>query len=118
MDDDEQLRQAAGRALVRLGYTAAFARTGEEAVALYAGEKVAGKGFDAVVMDLTVPGGMGAQEAARRLLELDPEARLVVSSGYARHPLMQEHRTFGFCHRVVKPYTMEELGRVLQEVLG
>ena len=69
-------------------------------------------------MDLTVPGGMGGQEAAARILELDPEARTVVCSGYSDDPIMAEFRNHGFRGVVAKPYDIGELSRVLAQVIG
>jgi two-component system cell cycle sensor histidine kinase/response regulator CckA len=66
---------------------------------------------------LTVPGGMGAVDAARNLLALDPEARLIVSTGYSRSPVLANFRSYGFECLVVKPYTMEELGQAILRVL-
>lgn len=67
-------------------------------------------------MDLTIPGGMGGKEAARCILEVDPGARLIVSSGYSNDPVMAEYASFGFRATLVKPYSATELARVLSEV--
>ena len=73
--------------------------------------------MDAVILDLTVPGGMGAVEAARILLQLDPDARLIISTGYSRTPVLDDFRSYGFAYLIAKPYTMEELGEAIQWVL-
>ena len=94
-----------------------FARHGQEAIRLYRRELEAGTPVDAVILDLTVPGGMGAVEAARILLQLDPDARLIISTGYSRTPVLDDFRSYGFAHLIDKPYTMEELGEAIQWVL-
>ena len=76
-----------------------------------------GKLFDAVIMDLTIPGGMGGKEAVRQLLKIDSKVKAIVSSGYSNDPVMSDFRKFGFKGVVTKPYTIEELGKTLQEVL-
>ena len=94
------------------------AHSGAEAVELYRKRREEGKGFDVVVLDLTVPGGMGAKEAAAELLAFDPQVRVVVSSGYTRDPVMGNFQDYGFLDKIVKPYTAEDLGRVLGRVLN
>ncbi|MFT7693374.1 MAG: PAS domain S-box-containing protein [Candidatus Latescibacterota bacterium] len=118
MDDDENLCEAAQRASGYLGYELVTVGDGDEAVAFYKKELEMGNPFDVVVLDLTIPGGMGGQEAARRLLELDPEAGLVVSSGYSTSPVLVNCRAHGFMDQIIKPYTMDELGQVLARVLS
>jgi len=118
MDDDDQLRGAVARALGDLGYDMEYAHSGAEAVELYRKRREEGKGFDVVVLDLTVPGGMGAKEAAAELLAFDPQVRVVVSSGYTRDPVMGNFQDYGFLDKIVKPYTAEDLGRVLGRVLN
>lgn len=104
-------------ALVQLGYEMLFAQSGQEAIEIYRRERAAGTPVDVAILDLTVPGGMGAVEAARILLDLDPHARLVISTGYSRSPVLANFRSYGFADLIVKPYTMEELGRAIRRVL-
>lgn len=118
MDDDENLRAAAERALGHLGYELTTVADGREAIALYKKQLEAGNSFDVVVLDLTIPGGMGGEKAARELLALDAEARLVVSSGHTASPILTNCRDYGFKDRVVKPYTMDELGQVISRILS
>jgi CheY-like chemotaxis protein len=78
----------------------------------------AGKPFDAVIMDLTIPGGMGGKEAVKQLIRLDPSVKAIVSSGYATDPVMSRHREYGFCAMLAKPYEIADLARIVHEVVG
>ena len=69
-------------------------------------------------MDLTIPGGMGGKEAAERILEIDPKACLIVSSGYSNDPIMSDYSSYGFAGAVAKPYKMAEFGQLLSSVLS
>lgn len=114
MDDEEVLQELVGAMLAHLGYEVVCAANGEEALARY-GE---GAPFDAVIVDLTVPGGMGGYETVQRLRTVDPQVRAIVSSGYSNDPLMTHFQQHGFCGVIAKPYQMAELGKVLQDVIG
>ena len=117
MDDEELVRTIAGEMLQALGYEPAFARDGEEALALYRDASAAGAPFDAVIMDLTVPGGMGGKDAVRKLLATDPWARVIVASGYSNDPVLAEFRSHGFQGMIAKPFTLEVFSSTLTEVL-
>jgi signal transduction histidine kinase/CheY-like chemotaxis protein len=117
MDDDEALRELSKAVLSTLGYDVQTAGDGAEAVDLYEKTKAAGKGFDAVLLDLTVTGGMGGLEAAAMLKELDPSARLIVSSGYSEAPVMSRFAEYGFDAVILKPWTVREMSEVLRKVL-
>ncbi|MEW6429416.1 MAG: PAS domain S-box protein [Thermodesulfobacteriota bacterium] len=118
MDDEEMIRDMAGAMLRHLGYTPVFARDGEEAVAVYRqGLEEEGEGIAAVIMDLTIPGGMGGKEAVREILALDPRARVIVSSGYSNDPIMADCRRHGFVAAVVKPYQLHQLAGILEAAL-
>jgi len=118
MDDEEMVRDAALHMLEGLGYAAEAVTEGAAALAAWRAARQAGKPFDAAIMDLTVPGGMGGKEAARLLLAEDPEARLIVSSGYCDDPVMSDHLRYGFRGVIAKPYTLGELRKVLEAVLS
>jgi CheY-like chemotaxis protein len=118
MDDEELIRGVALGMLDHLGYEGAAARDGEEAISLYRNAAAGGVPFDAVVMDLTIQGGMGGRDAAAHILRVHPDARLIVSSGYSEDPVMANYRNYGFRGIVAKPYRVEGLGKVLAEVLG
>jgi two-component system, cell cycle sensor histidine kinase and response regulator CckA len=99
-----------------LGYQPTTCVNGEEAVALYKAASESGTPFSAVIMDLTIQGGMGGKEAAQQILAIDPAARLIVSSGYSVDPVMAEYGRYGFSGAVLKPYETMELARVLSNM--
>lgn len=117
MDDEEIIRAAAGSMLQRIGYEVDFASNGNEAIEMYQKAKESQRPFDAVIMDLTIPGGMGGEEAIRGLLAIDPKVKAVVSSGYHNNPVMADYRRHGFCAVLAKPYRITELSSVLYHVL-
>jgi CheY-like chemotaxis protein len=117
MDDDEALRILSKAVLTNLGYDVEVAADGAEAVALYETAKATERGFDAVLLDVTVTGGMGGVEAAAKLKELDPSLKLIVSSGYSDAPVMSHFAQYGFDAVIVKPWTVKEMSEVLRRVL-
>ena len=118
MDDEEDLLGIISEMLNIFGYEVETARDGAEVIDMYLKAMTGGKPFDAVIMDLTVPNGMGGRDAIRRLREHDPKVRAIVSSGYSLDPVMANYRQFGFVGIIPKPYRMEELRRELEEVLS
>ena len=118
MDDEEMIRNLAGNILKRLGYEPAFAQNGEEAIALYQEALNAGTPFDAVILDLTVKGGLGGKETIQKLTAIDPHVRGIVSSGYANDPGVTNYREYGFCAVVAKPYRIKEISDQLERILG
>jgi two-component system cell cycle sensor histidine kinase/response regulator CckA len=117
MDDEDVVRHVVGEMLKHLGYNVEFAKDGAEAIKLYEIAKERGKPFDAVVMDLTVPGGIGGKEAINKLLEIDPDVKAVVSSGYSNDPVLSNYTEYGFRGVVAKPYKLEELSKTLHEII-
>ncbi len=118
MDDDELVRETAVALLDLLGYQADVAEDGDRTLELYRRALRSGAAYDAVLMDLTIPGGKGGKATIKLLQEIDPAANVIVSSGYSTDAVMAEYRRHGFAGIVVKPYTMEELGAELERVLG
>jgi len=118
MDDEPTVRDVAGLMLESLGYEVCLAKDGAEAVMLYEQAKREGKGYDLVIMDLTVHGGMGGAEAAAKLRQSDPEVRAVVSSGYSSDPVMSEFGRYGFSGVVPKPYTLQGLKDAVDHALA
>ncbi len=118
MDDEEMIQQLGVEMCRVLGHRAEVTGDGEEAMALYQEALASGNGFDLVLMDLTIPGGMGGRDAVAELLRLDPLARVIVSSGYSNDPVMSQFREYGFSGNLVKPFTLEELKGVIADVMG
>lgn len=118
MDDEKMIRNLAGNILLRLGYEPSFAHHGEEAIDLYREAQSEGRPFDAVILDLTVKGGLGGKETIQKLAAIDPAVRGIVSSGYANDPGVTNFRDYGFCAVVAKPYRIKEISDQLDRILG
>ncbi len=116
MDDEENIRDVAGEMLAFLGYSVDFANDGEEAAALYRQALETGQPYSAVLMDLTIPGGMGGKEAIGILRDMDPDVKGIVSSGYSNDPIMADFRAYGFSGIISKPYKLNELKKVLEQL--
>jgi len=116
MDDDEMIRELAATTLKRFGYVVTTCGNGTEAIDLYRSARNEGNPFSVVIMDLTIPGGMGGIEAARQILAFDPAAQLIVSSGYSADPVMANFTEYGFCASIEKPYRVEDISAILQGV--
>jgi two-component system, cell cycle sensor histidine kinase and response regulator CckA len=117
MDDDALIREVAKAMLEQLGYSADSVADGAAAVKRYRSSRDRGEPYIAVIMDLTVRGGLGGKEAVQQLLRVDPEVKVVVSSGYSADPVLANCREYGFSAVLAKPYSRLDLGRVLQELL-
>ena len=119
MDDEEYIRELAVELIQKIGdYKVTVAKDGEEVIHLYQQALTEGSTFDAVILDLTVRGGMGGKEAIRRLREIDPKVRAIVCSGYSTDPVMSDFRTYGFQEAVKKPYQIQEMSKALNSVLA
>ncbi len=118
MDDEEIIRLLLSRILTGTGYEVELSKDGAEAVKLYRKARESGQPFDAVILDLTVPGGMGGKETIKKLLEIHPEAKVIVSSGYAPAPIMSGYRKYGFSAVVAKPYSASQMEDTLHAVLA
>ncbi|MFC1943434.1 PAS domain S-box protein [Chloroflexota bacterium] len=117
MDDDKAITEMLSNMLSEGGYEVEVTRDGEEAIERYAKAKESGQPFDAVILDITIPGGMGGEEAIKKLLEIDPNVKAIVSSGYANAPIMAKFREYGFSAVATKPYSTGELERTLRRIL-
>ena len=119
MDDEQGVREVAGRMLKHLGYRdIEFATDGVEAIKLYKAAMKSAKPFRVAILDLTIAGGMGGEVTVRKLLKIDPGVKAIVSSGYADDPVIAKYSDYGFSGMVAKPYTLEELGKAVHNVIG
>jgi len=118
MDDEEMVASTTSAILAALGYNAVSVRDGREAIKQYQKANESGMPFDAVILDLTVPGGMGGEETIKKLLEIDPSVKAIVSSGYSNNPIMSEFRKYGFSGIVTKLFHIQELSKVVNMVIG
>jgi CheY-like chemotaxis protein len=117
MDDEEDIRKLTEAMLANLGYTVESVKNGVEAADLYRKRKEEGTPFSAVILDLTIPGGIGGKEGIERLIRIDPDIKAIVSSGYSTDPIMANYPDYGFSAVLVKPYRLQDISRVLQEIL-
>ncbi|CAK8718884.1 histidine kinase [Candidatus Electrothrix laxa] len=113
MDDDLMLRNLARSQLAALGHDAVLVKDGAEAISTYLEIQESDHPIDLVILDLTIPGGMGGKETAQKLLQLDPEVKLIVASGYSNDPVMAEYSEYGFRAAVAKPFTLKELRKAI-----
>ncbi|HCK98566.1 MAG TPA: response regulator [Candidatus Marinimicrobia bacterium] len=116
MDDEEEILEIVGSMLKKIGYSVRFSRDGLETIELYKKAKEAGKPFDIVIMDLIIPGGMGGQEAISKLIKTDPKIKAVASSGYSNSYVMSNYKKYGFSGVITKPYKVEDLNGLLQDL--
>jgi CheY-like chemotaxis protein len=117
MDDEPIIQRMLKQMLTLLGYEVVITADGTAAIDQYVKAFDQGNAFDIVIMDLTIPGGMGGKEAVKKLLEKDPAARVIVSSGYATDPIMSEFKKYGFSAVVAKPYTVNQLQDTLSSLV-
>lgn len=117
MDDDKVIRTLVGEMLAILGYDYAVAHCGDDAVTLFRQAHERYKPFNAVVLDLTIRGGMGGKETLQKMLDIDPKVKAIVASGYSSDSLLSEYSQFGFKAIIAKPFRLEELSKVLHDVL-
>jgi CheY-like chemotaxis protein len=118
MDDEETIRRLGERCLRHVGCDVQVAADGGECVRIYQAALQSGRRFDVVILDLTVPGGLGGRETIQALKAIDPAVRAVVSSGYSNDPVMARYREHGFVAVVPKPYSIDVLTLTLQRVLA
>ena len=118
MEDQEEVREILTLMLQQLSCEVAAAGDGKEAVAIYRKARQEGWRFDAVILDLTIPGGMGGKETVAELRAIDPEVVAVVSSGYSQDPIMAEYQRHGFQGCVSKPYSICKLANTLHAILS
>ncbi len=118
LDDDEKILAIMKRMLTSIGFEITVTNTGEDTINLYRNAKDSGRDFDCVILDLTIRGGMGGEKTLRILREYDKDILAVVSSGYANDPIIANYRNYGFSGAIQKPFRLEELRKVLSEVMN
>ena len=117
VDDEDIILDVSREVLQFLGYVAVFAKEGLAAIELYKQENEAGRPFDLVIIDLTIPDGMGGRETIERLRSYDPGVKAVVSSGYANDPVVQDFARYGFSGRLTKPNRINEMKALLEDMI-
>ena len=117
MDDEQIIIDVTLEVLKFLDYDVMFAREGAEAIELYKKEKAAGAPFDVVLLDLSVPDGMGGKEAIGLLKAFDPDVKAIVSTGYSNDPVVLDFASYGFSEKLTKPYKINDLKNVLEPLI-
>ncbi len=118
MDDDELIRTMTVKALEKCGCSADITDNGSEAIEFYKKAREVGNPYDLIIMDLTIPGGMGGREAILILREIDPDIKAVVSSGYSSDPIMSNPQKYAFDAGIAKPFKMDALYKTVCETLN
>lgn len=117
MDDQATIREVIGEMLVQVGCEPFFAVDGEEAILLYREASEKGEPYDAVIFDLTIPGGAGGKQAIAEIIKLDPQVKAIASSGYCNDAIMTDYKKYGFQAALPKPFSLEELSRVIRNTV-
>lgn len=118
MDDEAAIRDVVSKILSEIGCQVDFAKDGDEAIQCYCRAKESGQPYDAVILDLTIPGGMGGKETLKQLLQWDPQIKAIVSSGYSNDPVVADYNKHGFADFIAKPFKSIELSATLLKVLN
>jgi len=118
MDDEDFIRNLAIQMLSKIGYEVSTAADGDEAIEIYRQAQDAGNPFDVVIMDLTVPGAMGGKEAIRKLKEMYPHVKALVSSGYSNDPIMSNFKDYGFQGVIKKPYRIQDMSFAVDSIIS
>lgn len=117
VDDKEEIRKVAVKMLKQLNYAAACARDGAQAIEMYQRAQDMGKSYEVIIMDLTIPGGMGGEQTIGQLLQINKRAKVIACSGYANSQIMSKYKQMGFKGFISKPYNIEQLEKILGEVI-
>ena len=118
MDDEDSIRRLGSALLRRMDLDATVVSDGAEAVREFRLARDTGRPFALVILDLTIPGGMGGREAIERIRALDAEVPAIVSSGYSNDPVLADFRSHGFHAMVPKPYDVNQLGKTIRQLLA
>jgi len=116
MDDEQSIRRMVEDALTHFGYEVTVVQDGQAAIDMFSQSLANGKTFDAILLDLTIPGGMGGKEAIQHLRRLDPHVKAIVTSGYSDDPIMSDFQAYGFQDILVKPYKIIDLAKTLESL--
>ncbi len=116
IDDEELVRETTKEILNLLSYEVVLAEDGEKGLSIYR-EYMKSNPFDLVILDYTIPGSMNGKDICKQLLKIDPEARVIIASGYANDPVMSNFKNYGFKARLIKPYTIDQLKEAIYAVL-
>ena len=117
MDDDKMICGLVKRMLTMAGFSVETVLDGEQAIKVYQESLTAGEPFDVIIMDLTVPGGMGGKDAVEEILLINPDAKVIVSSGYSNDPIMANYQEYGFIASIAKPFKKIDLIQVINSIL-
>ena len=118
MDDEQMILDIVSRMLGHLGYEVTTCTDGSQAIAAFTKAKSHGEAFDVVMMDLVIPNGVGGQDAVHTIKKIDPNAKVIASSGHLEHPVMRDHKSFGFNAVLEKPYKLEKLQQVIEAAIS
>lgn len=116
LEDEEMVSEIAIQMLEHIGYDAVPTVDGAEAIELYRQRFLAGTPFTAVIMDLSIPNGVGGAEAVKEVLKIDPHAKVIVSSGYTLDPVMTDYQSHGFSAAIAKPFSLADLSQTLNNL--
>ena len=117
MEDEDNIQKTVSKILKHIGYEVEIAQDGAEALELYKKAEESNQPFDVVMMDLTIRGGMGGKETIKKMLEINPKVKAIVSSGYSNDPIMADFKQYGFSGVITKPYEIEDLSELLYKVI-
>jgi PAS domain S-box-containing protein len=118
LDDEPMVLETIGEMLEALGHSAGLAESGETVIKMYEEALEAGEPYDLLILDLTVPGGVGGEETLKTLKSRHPDVKAFVSSGYSNNPIMANHERFGFVGVIAKPYHLDQLGDTILNYLA
>ncbi len=117
MDDEDMVGEIACQMLTYFGFEGVWVKNGAEAIQEYETQKETGQAYAAIILDLTIPGGMGGKETIVEILALDPAVKAFVSSGYANDPIMVNYKDYGFAGAIAKPFDIAAVQQILNMVL-
>ena len=118
MDDEAMMRDISRLMITSFGHEVLLAENGHEAIEIYKEYHKTNRIVDIIIMDITIPGGMGGKDAVQQILKINPEAKVIVASGYANDPLMANYKEYGFKASIAKPFRMSELNKLINQVLS